>query len=172
MNAWIDWMDWGTQWKSRTSNFLTVAEWRSGQSRAHETHLLYVPGKRSSSRAYVHYEEHVMHMICDKPDTKVVASNLNRKKSSAYISKLAMERGQKIEVKIDISDGPYNQYRCKDAFGPDKRLAVQYGWECLKSFSVKGWGKDKVDLYGAKVPYLIRTMIVPLLKEKWELLLG
>jgi len=166
MDSWIDWMDWGTLWKSRTSNFLTVAEWRSGQSRAHETHVIYVPDDRSSSRAYVHYEEHVLHMICDKPDTKVVASNLNRTKSAAYIAKLASERDQNVGVKIDISDGPYNQYKCKDAFGPDKWLAIQYGWDCLKSFSVAGWGKDKVDLYGAKVPYLIRTIIVPLLKEK------
>ena len=159
-------MDWGTLWKSRTSNNITVEEWRRGKDHAHETHIAYIPSIRSSTRAYVSYEEHVLHFICEKPDTKVVASNLNRKQVCEYIQKTAHERDMEVRVKIDISDGPFNQYRCKDAFGVDKQMAVHYNWSNLKSYSVRGWGKAKVDLYGAKVPYLIRTILVPLLKER------
>ena len=83
-----------------------------------------------------------------------------------YLKSVCDSRNLKVNVKIDISDGPLNQYKNKDAFGHDQGMARQYGWDVLHSFSVTGWGKAKVDLYGAKVPYLIRTILVPILKTK------
>ena len=143
-NSVIDWFDWGTLWKSRTSKDITVAEWRKGVDRAHETHVCFIPNNRTSSRDMVQYQEHVLHYVCDKSDTKTIASNINRTKTWDYLHSLCKDRNLDVNVKIDISDGPLNQYKNKGAFGCDQSLARKYGWDVLHSFSVTGcMGKGK-----------------------------